>query len=297
MLKAYYFDDHKVLFRSIDYSSISSALWISSPACTCDWDVPWYYAFGNMNYTFIQMLGSGNDLICMAINRLEDICIWNPSTGEYRITPLPSSDFLTGEPQRNLGHIFNYDCIADDYKLARIAEKRSSYGFSSKVNSGYYQVDIYTLGSKSWRLVGTFPSISHYMFLYEKKLSVIFMNGALHWLGVLKIKGVTFRVIVSLDVRSGGFVEFFYPKKVQELIKNTYGVRECTVGELEECLCLGVYHKLINHIDVWFVQEYGVRESWTKRYSFSTTNVSVDSRWKLLWSFTAGELLMDTGFD
>ncbi|XP_026429128.1 F-box/kelch-repeat protein At3g06240-like [Papaver somniferum] len=125
--------------------------------------------------------------------------------------------------------------------------------------------------------------------------------GALHWIGYINNREVMCQnnrevisaVIVSFDVSNERFVDFLFPEEVQ-IPDQVLWLHQCVAGVLGNCLCLSNYYNS-KRIDIWIMQDYGVRESWSKRYSFRTTDVLVFEDWKLLWSFTNGELLIDTG--
>ncbi|XP_026379474.1 F-box/kelch-repeat protein At3g06240-like [Papaver somniferum] len=264
------------MFRSIDYviEDMSST---SPTECASDGAIPVGYLIRDMlnDSLDIRILGSCNGLICMALNLYKDICIWNPSTGEYKKMQTPFCDPLISPlslMQDEFG--FCYDCIGDDYKLVRISYKGSSD-----------QVNVYSLGSKSWKRI---QNPNHFMIFTSKINTVHFLNGALHWIGFNNISTMCSRVVISFDASTQRFVDILFPKEAQL----SY-IRDC-LGVLEDRLSLGIYHNQC--IDVWLMQDYGVTESWSKRFSFSTTNI-VMSHLKFLWSFKNGELLIKNGSD
>ncbi|XP_026429129.1 F-box protein At3g07870-like [Papaver somniferum] len=124
----------------------------------------------------------------------------------------------------------------------------------------------------------------------KRSFPAFLVNGALHWISVKNSRGVSSRVIVSFDVSREEFVDILFPERSE-----MYWADDCVLGVLEECLGLGIYHKNIHLIHVWLMQEYGVRASWTKRFSFSTIDITVHNEWKLIWSSTNGELLIHDG--
>ncbi|XP_026420389.1 F-box protein CPR1-like [Papaver somniferum] len=287
------------LYRSVDYASILSALsssvdyasilYDSSASralstSTCDGDIPMDYLIRDV-LNKSRMLGTCNGLICMALNSSDDVFIWNPTTGEYKKVQSPFPTALCHSNRYG----FYYDSIVHDYKLVRIID-----------NNDHFLVDVFTISSRSLKKI---QSINHYkypvfrdehMILFRRHISAFFLNGALHWLGVnTHIKpGSLTRVIVSFDVGSERFVDILFPEDAE--ITNRDRVIDY-VGVLEDCLSLCTYHIHIHRIDIWLMQEYGVTESWTKRFSFRTYDIFIDIyRLKPLWSFTNGELLIVT---
>lgn len=62
-------------------------------------------------------------------------------------------------------------------------------------------------------------------------------------------------------------------------------------GVLEGCLYVIVDFFNV-HSEVWVMQNYGVRESWTKRYTISNERILNAYLPSLVWSFKSGELLV-----
>ncbi|XP_026445530.1 F-box/kelch-repeat protein At3g06240-like [Papaver somniferum] len=144
----------------------------------------------------------------------------------------------------------------DDYKLVKLL-----IGGKNTV------VHIYTLGSNSWKCIGTIP----YKFPYHSGRSGEIVSGALHWL----IKTATnFKAIVSFDVAEERFQEFQLPENFLEK-KESLNCNTC-LADCEGYLCL-----LVNsdnyQFDVWVMQEYGVHKSWAKLSSITLTFVAGES--------------------
>ncbi|XP_026437683.1 F-box/kelch-repeat protein At3g06240-like [Papaver somniferum] len=148
-------------------------------------------------------------------------------------------------------YAFVYDHKNDDYKLV-IAEDH-------KHGSSVYA---YTLGSNSWKTDIEVP----YRF-FNDRISGVFVNGWFHWLAADKGCWQS-KLIVSLDIRDVRFEELELPMELKEEHEH-YG-RFITEGVLEGCLCILAVDTGYNHpgpVEVWAMQDYGVRESWTKRYT------------------------------
>ncbi|XP_026458772.1 F-box protein CPR1-like [Papaver somniferum] len=101
-------DDEPYLF-SIDYSAISS---ISASS-------PFLGGAINIDYPYMSreympsILGSAHGLVCIDTYP-SDICVWNPTTREYKPIPVPSS---YSKPYYCHAHGFGFDCKNDDYKM------------------------------------------------------------------------------------------------------------------------------------------------------------------------------------
>ncbi|KAM7503107.1 hypothetical protein LguiB_002011 [Lonicera macranthoides] len=113
------------------------------------------------------------------------------------------------------------------------------------------EADIYRLSTNSWRSIGEAPS-GILSFLGP------FVNGALHsWSSNVGDS------IFSFDVEEEKFQTVPAPP-LKEEEKRDY--EYVTLELLEGCLCMS-YHKRYRYaFDIWVMNEYGVRDSWTKQY-------------------------------
>ncbi|XP_026460036.1 F-box/kelch-repeat protein At3g06240-like [Papaver somniferum] len=113
-----------------------------------------------------------------------------------------------------------------------------------------------------------------YGFGYDCRLDdykLVRIAAALHWAS--SVKAINSNVIVSFDVTSETFVEFVYPEEHRLAQQGKYDF----VGLLEDRLCLIVFHGIVRrngiwvmpYTDIWVMQYYGVRESWTKQFSLT----------------------------
>ncbi|XP_026434338.1 F-box/kelch-repeat protein At3g06240-like [Papaver somniferum] len=109
--------------------------------------------------------------------------------------------------------------------------------------------------------------------------SDVLVNGALHWV-------LAKWVIVSLNISDERFEVIQLPNEPLES-KHLF----TNVGVLEGCLCVLASVPEICY-NVWVMQEYGIRESWTKRYVITHDRIlKHDCFLSLLWSFKNGEIL------
>ncbi|XP_026429137.1 F-box protein CPR1-like [Papaver somniferum] len=150
------------------------------------------------------------------------------------------------------GYGFGYDYQTHDCKLVRVVDDR---------DSSCPNVYVYTLSSNSWKITQSIPCYFYYAYSYGK-----FYEGALHWLaityGQCSIKLECFGII-NETFQEMALPEELEPYTEQPSKKYMFNI---DVGVLEGCLCLvlNVYNV---GIDVWMMQEYGVRESWAKSVS------------------------------
>lgn len=139
---------------------------------------------------------------------------------------------------------FGYDNKNGDYKLV--------FGVSfGETSTG---VESYTLGTDSWKSVPIIP-----YFFYYRTFGLL-VNGSFHWLAGSK-RGT---LIVSLDISDERFKEIELP--IECLKKRS---RFITEAMLDGCLSV-----LVRNDRVWVMQDYGIRESWIKRYSITNEMIT-----------------------
>ncbi|XP_026420686.1 F-box/kelch-repeat protein At3g06240-like [Papaver somniferum] len=246
----------------------------------------------------VELLGHCNGLIYCLDNTRRLSCLWNPATKEYKIIPKLQlgSDLvevdsgtwwidppLSQEHTENTTiclHAFGYDCKIGDYKVICVE-------YLSGIKDGCL-IHVYTLGTNSWT-----SSQTELEMVPVSPQNGVLVNGLLHWLGIKHGK----KVIMSLDLNSERFNELEPPK---EALENSL----ITVEALEGFLCVLVEVFQVQ-FEVWVMRDYGVRESWTRRYihddigtlKLSGINVrenTIKSFSKVMWFF--GEILLWDGY-
>ncbi|OVA20849.1 F-box domain [Macleaya cordata] len=206
---------------SIDYDA-SSSLSLSDEVVEID------YPFKSPNH-FVRIEASCNGLLCINISWDDSfcfICLWNPSTKEYKKIPTPPIKYPSHllphhiEMLRlyNLIHHpftygFGYDCNIEDKKLVRIVDLRSSGS----------EFRVYTLGSNSWRLIPNVP----YSSFYQGRPGVL-VNGALHWTATHCNES---KSVVSFDIGDERFQGVPQPEYLDDKVHVSLGV-------LRGCLCI-----------------------------------------------------------
>lgn len=266
------------LFYTIDYNPLMSSL-ASSPTETyeCDEAVQMDYLSNPSDY-MLRILGSCNGLLCVYSACLPcDITIWNPSTKEYKQLPEPSNSSTY-----NIDYYgFAYDFKIDDYKVVRIVDYIQDQ--EDPINS---DVEVYTLRTNAWKSIGSIP----YYFPSDKYCGVI-VNGGLHWLGVGIDDGDD--LIVAFDISEETFkglvvVEgpmLHAPESDDEVDNNSLGV-------LGGSLCL-LFKEYGERVDVWVMQEYGVKESWNKRFTITQDIATENYSLRLVRDFkNGGQILL-----
>ncbi|OMO90612.1 hypothetical protein COLO4_19027 [Corchorus olitorius] len=209
-------------------------------------------------------LGSCNGLIALKTSDGDSVVICNPTTRKIRI-PVhmdPVSDDLP--TRRNYG--FGYDPVSDDYKLVMMHEK----------NVEVLSTSIYSLKAGIWRSCfqknPCFPSDP--TLLFQRR--AILANNALHWMLRDKISP-SIGLVVAFDLTS----ERYRCVSLPLLVKGKRLYHQINIKELGGCLCMigRRYHTCYdNYVDIWVMEEYGVRESWTKLSTLSMSGfLSIES--------------------
>ncbi|XP_026390919.1 F-box/kelch-repeat protein At3g06240-like [Papaver somniferum] len=211
----------------------------------------------NMKYPFnrkkgvVQILGSCNGLICASREINHIIYIWNPCTKEYKLilSPKKPVGFQSNRSLESTDHNaygFGYDSQNSDYKFVSIFSKR---------NMDVSRVEIYSLGSDSWK---TYESGIPYKLSRGDPGTGVFVNGALHWFA--KSNKSKSRVILCFDLEEEIFKEIPQPADVP-----MDGFDYRFVDVLRGRLCLLCSVSKVG-FEIWEMKTYGVRKSWSKLF-------------------------------
>ncbi|OVA09860.1 F-box domain [Macleaya cordata] len=270
--------DNEVLMYSMDYydSSLTSSTYYEA----VEIDYP-FKSLGNE----VHIRGACNGLLCIEPRRVkgELICIWNPSTKEYKEIPMPEDEKFPSHldiDHSEISYGFGYDCNIEDYKLVRVM---NFYGIDNDGEKVFYgcEVKVFTLGSNSWKHI---PSIYPYDIYFDGVL----VNGALHWRATPWIGGSKGAdAIVSFDIGHERLTEVSPLVSLDDKFYKTVGV----VGG---CLCIFAQSYNVG-IEVWVMKDYGVRESWTKLFTIAQQSILGSRAYKYLspmQSLKNGEILL-----
>ncbi|KAL5724177.1 hypothetical protein ACHQM5_007469 [Ranunculus cassubicifolius] len=195
----------------------------------------------------VEILGSCNGLLCISTQD-DVICLWNPSTQEFKKLPETPIEFL-GDAFccRNVLYGFGYDHTIDDYKVVRVV---NYYGDGDEIDS---EVKVYTLGSNSWRMVKGVPYHIPY-----KRIYGVLVNGVLHWAATRLPESDLSKVIAAFDIVEEVFKEVAQPRYGDDGF-------HMNVGSLGGCLCvLSNYDMRV--FDLWVMKIYGQQDSWIKLF-------------------------------
>jgi F-box interacting protein len=159
--------------------------------------------------------------------------LWNPSIRKSKI--LPSLTLNSEDPSLS-AYSFGYDHFIHNYKIVAISV------FEDKS-----EVYVHTLGTHDWRRIQDFP-------YFGPRGPGIFVSGTVNW---LMVEGFfnTSHFIVSLDLKKETYQKLSQP----DLDNDSW-----TLGVSRDRLC--IFSKSSRFLDVWIMNEYGNKESWTKLY-------------------------------
>ncbi|XP_026398243.1 F-box/kelch-repeat protein At3g06240-like [Papaver somniferum] len=178
---------------------------------------------------------------------------------------------------------FDYDYRTNDYKLVRLV-----HNSTSKCSD----VDVYALGLNLWKSTQSIP-----YYLYQGSCCGAFFKGGLHWLAATLEQGSI--KLICFNVANEIFQEVALPEEPmpyleEPLEENMFGI---LVREFGGCLCL-FFHVFNVRVDIWMMQEYGVKESWAKSFSIAQESILTSSTYScLIWNFKNNESLWEVDED
>ncbi|XP_022772462.1 F-box protein CPR30-like [Durio zibethinus] len=231
-------------------------------------------------YDYTQALGSCNGLLCLINDNqtYRTIVLWNISTGDYKVLPDQSMEppQAWSQVQQVTFYGFGYDSINDDYKLVMIVQGIDYSERSPLVT----EVRVYSLKTNTWRRGEEIP----YYFRNLWGKGGTFVNGALHWLGIEGRKWELPSMVIAFDV---GTEKHRPIKLIDNIEHNTYSV---FLGALRGCLCM-IATCFDDKVNVWLMNDYGVKESWTMVYSFQ--GFSTPHLFPLAYTKNDGKLVLE----
>ncbi|XAR62781.1 hypothetical protein NMG60_11017654 [Bertholletia excelsa] len=221
----------------------------------------------------VWIVGSCNGLLCIAIDE-DAMFLWNPSTRKSKRLTCSGIRIRYG---CLVTYGFGYDESIDDYKVVGIFLIAGSGGSNDR------EVKVYTMRTNSWRKIGDFP---HGITLDG---SGKFANGKLHWAAGADTGSSYSWVIVSLDLAKETYGEVPQPSYDE-------GASDLTLGVLNGCICVLSRYPGV-HAEVWIMNEYGRRESWTKLVAipYLPGPGHYECLWPI-WLSNNGEILLEHEF-
>ncbi|KAF7831474.1 F-box protein interaction domain protein [Senna tora] len=207
------------------------------------------------------VVNSCKGLLCLCDPMYNNpLVVCNPITGEF--IRLPEASNTRGTCDCGFG----YHKKTGEFKVIRVYDNYVQDPTNAKEWFSNGRVaEMLTLGNGTWKSVGEDIIPSELRFPTSVK-------GALHWLRPLSAG--TENLIVRFNFELERFEIFPCPL----CLVNIHGglkLRNITMGELDRRLYLcGVFD--FDHINLWLMKKYGVRDSWSKIYNI---DMMTPDRW------------------
>lgn len=210
------------------------------------------------------VVGSCNGLLCIQSQSPYTLVLLNPSTGSYREIP------SLRQPRRcsalNFG--FGYDCTNDDYKVVRIVDRYPSLGFISAQMDRI--VHVYSLRTNSWEIVEwTEPQDS----MGVRENGTVINNSLVHWKFWSPQEGL-YRIHCFDLCQKQWTDDVPLPDINSHMARENIRDALLDFGVLDERLYLSATDSEKSVVDIWIMNEYGVKESWVKKFQISDSRVS-----------------------
>ncbi|EXB41581.1 F-box protein [Morus notabilis] len=206
-----------------------------------------------------EVLGSCHGLLVL-LNINDVVALWNPSTRRYRKIPISNIEFPDGILPcfQFIVYGFGYDPVSNDYKLVRMVQFFGNVGEDSFDS----EVKVYSAKSNTWKRIRDFP----YYLRYKHGFGVL-SNNALHWVVSRKPLSDVSNLVFAVDLVTEEYREVPLP----EFEGESFHMNVEVLGGSLCLLCNYVsddpnadWGSGSDHVDMWMMKEYGVRESWTK---------------------------------
>ncbi|XP_017250217.1 F-box/kelch-repeat protein At3g23880 isoform X2 [Daucus carota subsp. sativus] len=231
--------------------------------------------------TNISVIGSCNGLFCAYLNIFGEpwasrIMLWNPVTRDNRFLPKPKID----APHRQFFPVnaFGFVPESNEFKVVRIVSYYTSGNIELPSPGDVFvmQAEVYKMSTDSWTVLNAsaipcygpqhmFLEIESFLPLkFNRPTRTLFLEGAFHWLAV-NPKNVydLCAAVVAFDLEHEEF-------KIISLLES-HRILHSKKGQLEiinDLLGLIVPHRpgFSPDFDVWVMNDYGSKESWTRMY-------------------------------
>ncbi|KAI9122710.1 hypothetical protein K1719_006550 [Acacia pycnantha] len=208
----------------------------------------------NPNFLFVR--GQCNGILCLS--GPSHLILWNPATKEVKAIPERKFSYLSV-----IG--FGFDPITKDYKIVRLlCDEKDS-------------IEVYILSSDRWRTI-YLDNVPYR--LWQNGSWNSYLNGFYHWLGPSEGDDT---YILSFD----------FSKEVLGVIKLPLEVSRSpeSVGVLGGSLACAGFSRYGN-FEIWVMNEYGVENSWTKKFQIESNLYVV----RMLGLLRENEILVEENY-
>ncbi|XP_065855582.1 F-box/kelch-repeat protein At3g23880-like [Euphorbia lathyris] len=194
---------------------------------------------------YLRFFSYCNGLVLLFLDKL---CIWNPSTRQYRMLPAFPLKHIP-----NLSFALGYDSTVDDYKVVVIISNKGC---------GISQVWIFELRLSCWRRIDDFPYVV-YDSIDDGGNGDCFLDGAVHFIchDAGYGHGDT-NIIVAFDVAKETFSKVRAPVQTEGI--------PIRLHILRQCLSVSVWSLTKRqHVDIYVRKKDGAAFTWTRLYSIT----------------------------
>ncbi|XP_071693820.1 F-box/kelch-repeat protein At3g06240-like [Rutidosis leptorrhynchoides] len=207
--------------------------------------------------------GSCNGLVLASFNDLisdrtdHTLVVFNPTTKQLVTLPVSGFEMVDNLLEIDITYGFGYDSVNDDYKVVTV----SYFHFNYLIPPDCMSVHVYSLKTNTWKPVTDSP----YDHSYGKSVPGVLVNGFVHWFA----NKDDLQVIVAFNLADDKFNEVALPDvSIGSRIGSKICCRLVDFGGK-----LGIFFEVGGMI--WLMNEYGVKESWTKiiLHGFNDVNV------------------------
>ncbi|PIA57850.1 hypothetical protein AQUCO_00500044v1 [Aquilegia coerulea] len=209
---------------------------------------------------------SCNGIICQvhkfdSIVDPHDVSLWNPATKQFKLLPKSEVPLPQELGLVDLSYGFGFDILTNDYKVVRII----SEGIGNTLKR---RVEVYSLNMDSWRNIDVVLPVDINVVSDPK---APFRNGIYCWSGWDSFMenglSINRNIILSFDFSK----EVFGTMPVPDVCLNLQDCKLKLALLRENIACIEwVYHPPERenwNCKIWVLNEYGVKESWTKLYT------------------------------
>ncbi|OMO95490.1 hypothetical protein COLO4_15840 [Corchorus olitorius] len=246
-----------IFFLTLNFSDTSSVTKIvEHPITRCGEADPlrWCMGFFMDRLTNIRvpdLLSCCRGLLLLRVKCYPHLLLWNPSTRECK--KVPNSPHLPYYHYMSISaSALGYDFTLKTHKIVLICD-------NPLIDRHSYKFLVYNVKTNSWTPIYT--DEDHKDLAYYLGTSKTLVNGAPHWLICYENPGDdTERYEIEyFDFATDEFVVIPQPDDPDFRVSFS-----STLLDMEGRLCISHYSS--GNVTVWVMEEYGVKESWSKTY-------------------------------
>ncbi|KAF5199156.1 F-box protein cpr1 [Thalictrum thalictroides] len=215
-------------------------------------------------------LVSCNGVICL-VHRYDDstikddVSLWNPATKQFRILPKSTVPIPEWSGLVNFHYGFGFDKITNDYKVVRIIH--DDVLLDDGEQQSRVRVEVYSLNMDSWRVLDVVLPIDIHIVSDPR---TPFRDGIYCWSGWDSF------MENGLEVTRNSILSFDFAKEVFGTmpVPDVYSYVRCDLKLALLRENIACFEWVFNppktdnwHCKIWVLNEYGVKESWTKLYT------------------------------